>query len=48
MLRIYTRENECLVPADLTVTAESEPTLPAGQILWIDLLHPTPEEDRFV
>jgi magnesium transporter len=48
MLRIYTRENECLVPADLTVAAECEPTLPAGQILWVDLLHPTPEEDRFV
>ena len=48
MLRIYTRENECLAPADLTVTADSEPTLPVGQILWIDLLHPTPDEDRFV
>jgi magnesium transporter len=48
MLRIYTRENECLVPVDLTVTADSEPTPPTGSILWIDLLHPTPEEDRFV
>ncbi len=48
MLRIYTRENECLVPADLTVTANAEPTLATGQIMWIDLLHPTPEEDRFV
>ncbi|MFN3891728.1 MAG: magnesium/cobalt transporter CorA [Beijerinckiaceae bacterium] len=48
MLRIYTRENECLVPVDMTVTAETEPALPSGQILWIDLLHPTPEEDRFV
>jgi magnesium transporter len=48
MLRIYTRENECLVPVDVTVTAESEPALPAGSILWIDLLHPTSEEDRFV
>ncbi|MBX9760302.1 MAG: magnesium transporter, partial [Beijerinckiaceae bacterium] len=48
MLRIYTRENECLAPFDLTVTAQSEPVPPAGQILWIDLLNPTAEEDRFV
>ena len=48
MLRIYTRENECLAPYDLTVTGESEPVPPAGQILWIDLLNPTAEEDRFV
>ncbi len=48
MLRIYTRENECLVPTDLSVTADNEPSLPEGQILWIDLLHPTPDEDRFV
>ncbi len=48
MLRIYTRENECLVPVDIAVTAESEPALPTASILWIDLLHPTPEEDRFV
>lgn len=48
MLRIYTRENECLAPFDLAVAADSETPLPPGQILWIDLLHPTPEEDRFV
>jgi magnesium transporter len=48
MLRIYTRENDCLVPHDLKVGGEEEPALPIGQILWIDLLHPTPEEDRFV
>ncbi len=48
MLRIYTRENECLAPFDLTVSGDSEPVLPAGQILWIDLLNPTAEEDRFV
>ena len=48
MLRIYTRENDCLVPYDLPVKPESEAVLPTGQILWIDLLHPTADEDRFV
>ena len=48
MLRIYTRENECLAPFDVKVEGTDEPALPPGQILWIDLLHPTAEEDRFV
>ena len=48
MLRIYTRENECLVPTDIAVTTDSVSPLPPGQIVWIDLLHPTPDEDRFV
>lgn len=48
MLRIYTRDNDCLVPADINVTGDGKPALPAGQILWFDLLHPTPDEDRFV
>jgi magnesium transporter len=48
MLRIYTRENDCLAPFDVKVDGSGDPALPPGQILWIDLLHPTPDEDRFV
>ncbi len=49
MLRVYTRENDHLVPRDIDV---AEPTHAAAlndrATPWIDLFNPTPEEDRFV
>lgn len=46
MLRIYIRENGHLAPRDVNASVESE--APSGAIPWIDLLNPTPAEDRFV
>jgi magnesium transporter len=46
MLRVYFRENGCLTPRDLDAGASHD--MPKGLIPWIDLLNPTPTEDRFV
>lgn len=48
MLRVFTRENDHICPHDLEVTASHAPALPAGAMPWIDLINPTPDEDRFV
>jgi magnesium transporter len=56
MLRIYVRENDSLAPHDVQVSADPSPDLgadfatppPASSIVWIDLLNPTPEEDRYI
>ena len=45
MLRIYLRENGHLVPQDIDPASG---VMPAGLAPWIDLLNPTPAEDRFV
>ncbi|MDB5640728.1 MAG: corA [Hyphomicrobiales bacterium] len=46
MLRVYFRENGCLTPRDLDAGAAHD--MPSGPVPWIDLLNPTPAEDRFV
>ena len=46
MLRIYLKENGSLTPRD--VDAGASPGMPEGPLAWIDLLNPTPVEDRFV
>jgi magnesium transporter len=48
MLRIYVRINDHLEPHDLVVTPDLSAPLPGGPILWVDLLNPTPDEDRYV
>jgi magnesium transporter len=48
MLRIYTRQNDCLALHEIEVAEASEPAPPEGQIVWLDMLHPTPAEDRYV
>lgn len=48
MLRIYVRTNDHLEPRDLVVTPDLSAPLPGGPILWVDLLNPTPDEDRYV
>jgi len=48
MLRIYVRINDHLEPHDLVVTPDLSAPLPEGPILWVDLLNPTPDEDRYV
>ena len=47
MLRIYAREAGHLVARDIDLTKEHPRDLPA-EMPWIDLINPTPEEDRFV
>lgn len=48
MLRIYVRQNDHLEPHDLIVAPDLSTHLPEGPILWVDLLNPTPDEDRYV
>jgi magnesium transporter len=48
MLRVYVRENDRLNPHNVNVTATEQGPLPDGISPWLDLLNPTPEEDRFV
>jgi len=48
MLRVYVRENDRLNPHNVNVTATEQGPLPDGVSPWLDLLNPTPEEDRFV
>lgn len=46
MLRIFVREDEHLTPREIDASAGE--ALPAGRTPWIDLLNPTPSEDRYV
>ncbi len=46
MLRIYVRENGHLSPQDVDVVRGG--SIPREGVPWIDLLNPTPAEDRFV
>ena len=48
MLRVYTRENDHLVPRDIDVAAADKTAFTDRSNPWIDLYNPTPEEDRFV
>jgi magnesium transporter len=48
MLRVYVRESDRLTPHNVNVTATEQGPLPDGVSPWLDLLNPTPEEDRFV
>jgi magnesium transporter len=48
MLRVYTRDNEQLVPRDIDVMDPEKSIMPAQPIPWLDLYNPTPQEDRFV
>lgn len=48
MLRVFTRENDHILPHELEVTAASQPEMPPGPVPWIDMFNPTPEEDKFV
>ncbi|MBM3606873.1 MAG: magnesium transporter [Alphaproteobacteria bacterium] len=48
MLRVYTRSHNCLAPSDLAIEANARPPWPSAPTPWIDLLHPTAEEDRYV
>jgi magnesium transporter len=47
MLRIYTPQGGHLAATDLSVTEHSPPSGAAGAV-WMDLLNPTREEDRYV
>jgi magnesium transporter len=46
MLRVYFKENGSLTPRDIDVGVSGD--LPPGRVPWIDLLNPTPAEDRYV
>ena len=48
MLRVFIRENDHLCPFDLEVTNDRQPAMPPGASPWIDLINPTPDEDRYV
>lgn len=48
MLRIYSKENDCLVGRDVSTTDASTQPEPAPPAPWIDLLSPAPPETRFV
>ncbi len=48
MLRVYTRENEQLVPRDIDLADASRSAMPDQPTPWLDLFNPTPDEDRFV
>jgi magnesium transporter len=46
MLRVYRQQDGHLVPTDIEVTSHSSPEQAAGAV-WIDLVNPTRDEDRF-
>ena len=48
MLRAYVRESDRLNAHNVNVAATEQSPLPDGATPWLDLLNPTPEEDRFV
>lgn len=48
MLRVYIRQNDHLISHDIHVASESETPLPPGPMLWLDLLNPTIDEDKYV
>ncbi len=47
MLRVYRRQDDHLVPTDLEV-GPSSPSAEAADALWLDLINPSRDEDRFV
>lgn len=48
MLRVYTRDSDHLVAHSVNVNATEQQPFPEGAVPWLDLLNPTPEEDRYV
>ena len=48
MLRVYTRDSDHLVAHSINVNATEQQPFPEGTVPWLDLLNPTPEEDRYV
>jgi magnesium transporter len=46
MLRIYRHQDNRLIATELAVTAQTPPAAAAGAV-WIDLINPTREEDRY-
>jgi magnesium transporter len=48
MLRVYRQHNDRLVPTDIGVTAHSLPTAEVDGAVWLDLINPTQDEDRYV
>lgn len=48
MLRIYTRQAERLVPIPTPVESATAPLFDPAAATWLDLLNPTPAEDRMV
>lgn len=48
MLRVYTRDSDHLVAHSINVNATEQQPFPEGVAPWLDLLNPTPEEDRYV
>lgn len=47
MLKVYTRQNDHLVPVELAVSATGNPPMPEAPAPWIDILNPTIDEDRY-
>ena len=48
MLKFYTRTIDRLEPVTIDVGGGEQPVIPAGSAPWIDIIRPTPDEDRFV
>ena len=48
MLRVFVSDSSQLFSHELEVTSESEPALPVGQIVWVDVINPSQNEDRYI